>query len=491
MTRWERTTEGVPVTGQTWTPAPKKGIIPLHPMTFGMLLGRSFSALRHNPKVLFGFGVVIQLAVVVLSAAVMGFVFATAFTRLESLSSSSPDFEAILAGTIGMSIVAGIAVGLASIAFTALMQGVVAAEIGNAALGVKASLGALWKKMIPAFWRLAGFASLSIVFVFGVMVLVFLIIAAFVAGGLGGSVEAIGGLVIIVVLLVLATIPLVVWLTTKLLLVPSILVLERARFREALVRSWRLTRGRFWVAWGVTFLIGAIMGIAMQVVNLPVSLLSTMLGGVIAPTGSQDPAAIMGFVFALLAPQILLLVLQAITLVVQSSAGTLVYLDSRMRYEGLDQALISYVERRDLGWTEEHLEDPFAVDPARAVTSAPPPKQVPEWALGAGYAGDPYSGQQYPGQQYASQQYSPYPGEQYSPYPEQQPAYPQYPAQQYPAQPPAPPYPGQQYAAPQYSSQPSGASAPPPYAPPPAADDASGAPDPGSSSSDSGGAGRA
>ena len=116
------------MTGQTWTPAPKRGIIPLHPLTFGMLLGRSFSALRHNPKVLFGFGVVIQLIVVVLSAAVMGFVFATTFARLESLSPSSPDFEAVLAGTIGMNLVAGIAVGLASIAFTALMQGVVAAD---------------------------------------------------------------------------------------------------------------------------------------------------------------------------------------------------------------------------------------------------------------------------------------------------------------------------------------------------------------------------
>lgn len=467
MTRWERTTEGVPVTGQTWTPAPKKGIIPLHPMTFGMLLGRSFSALRHNPKVLFGFAVVIQLAVVVLSAGVMAFVFATAFARLESVSSSSPDFEAIMAGTVGMAIVAGIAVGLASIAFTALMQGVVAAEIGSAALGVTASLGTLWKKMAPAFWRLAGFASLSVVAVFGVIVTVFLLIAAFIAGGLGGSAEAIGGLVIIVILLVLATIPLVVWLTIKLLLVPSILVLERARFRTALVRSWRLTRGRFWVAWGVTFLIGAIMGIAMQVVNLPVSLLSSMLGGVIAPTGSSDPATVMGFVFALLVPQVLLLVLQAITLVVQSSAGTLVYLDSRMRYEGLDQALISYVERRDLGWSAEQLDDPFVVDPARAVTSAPPPKQVPEWALGAGYAGDAstgqpyqgqgYQGQGYPGQGYPGQGYpAPYQGQPYpTPYQGQQPYPAPYQGQPYPA-----PYQGQQSSPAPYQGQPYPAATP-------------------------------
>ena len=367
--------------------------------------------------------------------------------------------------------------GLASVAFTALMQGVVAAEVGFAAIGVKASLKTLWRKMIPSFWRLAAFASLSVIFVFGVIVILFVIIAGFVASGLGGSVEAIGGIVILIVVLLLAIVPLMVWLTTKLLLVPSILVLERAKFRDALVRSWRLTRGRFWIAWGVTFLIGAIMGVAMQLVNLPVSLVSSMLGSTIAPTGSADTAAIMGFVFALLAPQILLLVLQAITLVVQSTAGTLVYLDSRMRYEGLDQALISHVERRDLGWTDEQLGDPFAVDPARAVSSAPPPKQIPEWATmtAAGYEMPQSPAQPYPAQQYSGQPPYPqqYPGPQYpapqypaQPYPAQQnsgrPPYArQYPAQQYPAQ---SPYPGAVAPAPPQS--PAGASAPPASSPP-------------------------
>ena len=62
------------MSGQTWTPAPRKGIIPLHPLTFGMLLGKAFAALRHNPKVLFGFAVVIQLIVVIATAGVMGVV---------------------------------------------------------------------------------------------------------------------------------------------------------------------------------------------------------------------------------------------------------------------------------------------------------------------------------------------------------------------------------------------------------------------------------
>ena len=412
------------MSGATWTPAPKKGIIPLHPLTFGMLLGKAFAALRHNPKVLFGFAVVIQLVVVVATAGVMGVVLFTTFSRLETVPPSSPDFEAVLAGSIAINIIAALAVGLASIAFTAMMQGVVAAEVGYASIGVKATLGMLWRRMAPSFWRLAGFASLSVVAMFGFFVIVALIIGAFIAGGLGGSVELIGVVVLVVVLIGLASVPLIVWLSTKLLLVPSILVLERARFREALVRSWRLTRGRFWVAFGVTFLISVIMGLAMQVVSFPVSMLGSLLGSVVAPTGATDPSAVIGFVFALIAPQILLLVLQAITLVVQSTGSALVYLDCRMRYEGLDQTLISHVERRELGWPEEQLGDPFAVDPSRAVSSAPPPRQVPEHVMvtqaygypqygtppAPGYAPQPHAPQQYAPQQYPPQQYAPQPG---------------------------------------------------------------------------------
>jgi hypothetical protein len=346
-----------------------------------MLLGKAFAALRHNPKVLFGFAVVIQLIVVIATAGVMGVVLFTTFSRLETVSPSSPDFEAVFAGTIAINLLAGLLVGLASIAFTAIMQGVVAAEVGYATVGVKATLRMLWRRMAPAFWRLAGFASLSVVALFGGLAIVAGVIGALIAGGLGGTPEMIGIVVLVVVLLGLAAIPLTVWLSTKLLLVPSILVLERARFREAFVRSWRLTRGRFWVAFGVTFLISLIMGLAMQVVSFPTAMLSSFLGTVIAPTGASEPSAVVGYVFALLAPQVLLLILQAIAIVVQSTGGVLVYLDCRMRYEGLDQALLSHVERRDFGVPEEQLGDPFAVDPSRAVTSAPPPRQVPEHVM--------------------------------------------------------------------------------------------------------------
>lgn len=456
------------MSAQGWTPAPKKGIIPLHPLTFGTLLGKAFAALRHNPKVLFGFAVVIQLVVVVVTSAVMGVVLFTTFSRLSTLSPSSPDFEAVLFGSIGINIIAGLLVGLASIAFTAIMQGVVAADIGYATIGVKASLRMLWRKMAPAFWRLAGYSALIAVAVFGVIIVVALIIAALVAGGVAGGSDYIGLIILLVVLVFLACIPLFAWLSTKLLLVPSILVFERARFGAAIVRSWRLTRGRFWVAFGVSFLISTIMGLAMQVVGIPTSLVSNMLTGIIAPTGSPEVSAVIGIVLLALAPQILVLALQAITLVVQSTGAALIYLDCRMRYEGLDQTLVSYVERRDLGWTDDQLGDPYVVDPARAVTKTPPPKQIPEYTLqGYGYA-QPYGAPAYPGQT------PPYAGQSY---PSPQATAPAYPAQGYTAPPQygapgAPPY-GTRPTQPSQPAQPPqqqyGAPSPNPYGAPAAA----------------------
>ncbi|WP_243224880.1 hypothetical protein [Microbacterium sp. CIAB417] len=440
------------MSGQMWTPAPKRGIVPLHPFTFGMLLGRAFAVLRHNPKVVFGFAVVMQLVMALIAAGIMITVLVVTILRLQNVSPGSPDFEPLLIGTLAINGLVAFCVGLLSLGFTALVQGIVAAEVRYAAVGEKARLGQLWAQVRPVFWRLVGFALLQMLFTLGLVAVAGGIIAAMVIGAIGGSGDFIGIGIGIVVLLILASIPLAVWLWTKLLLVPSVLVFEHATLREALVRSWRLTRGRFWVAFGVMFLINLIMGFAAQLVSIPLSLLSSLLLPVLSPTGAQDPAAIIiAATLATAIPQILVLVIQAVALVVQGTGAAFVYIDCRYRYEGLDQSLIAFLERRDLGWAPEQLGDPFAVDPTRAVTSAPPPAQVPDivrmqsgWAPGYGQA--PYPPQQYgqvPPQPYGTPAPAPgptpWPGPASAPAPAPAPAQAAPPAPARPA--PAPPAP--------------------------------------------------
>src|SRR5690606_23675468 len=119
-----------------------------------------------------------------------------------------------------------------------------------------------------------------------------------------------------------------------------------------------------------------------------------------------------GILIANVLPQILLLAVQAIAIVVLGTGATLIYLDSRMRYEALDQTLIRHVDLSSQGVPDAELGDPYAVDPARAVSKTPP-APTPSY---------PYAGQGYPAQ----------PG--YPP----QPGSPTQPASPTPPRPPAP-----------------------------------------------------
>ncbi|NYD54983.1 hypothetical protein [Microbacterium pseudoresistens] len=388
----------------TWTPAPRPGLVPLHPLSFGTLLAKSFGALRHNPKILFGFAVVVQLLVLILTGVILGAVAIMSFMRLESMRPGSDEYMTVLIGSAATTIVAALVVGLGSTAFAAIVQGVVAADIAEAVLGDKPTLGQLWRRVRPAAWRLIAYSLLAALAVFlGISLalgIVFGGLAALTGFSEGGLVFAGIGTAFVG----LGLIPLFVWLGTKLMLVPSVLVLERATLRDALVRSWRLIRGRFWVAFGVLILIGLIMGTAAQVVGVPASMVSSLIVPVVAPTGAPDASQILTIVLATVLPQVLVIVIQAISTVVQSTGATLVYLDCRMRHEGLDQDLLAAVERIHAGLPVER--DPFLVDPTRAVTAeyrplqktvwdAPPPPPDPQgYGYTQGYPQQGYQGYQ-------------------------------------------------------------------------------------------------
>jgi hypothetical protein len=407
-----------------WTPASRPGIIPLHPLSFGVILGRSFSALRSNPRVLLGFALVVQtLAYVVVLAGVLGIAFAS-FSRLDTLRPGTEEFDAVLAGSIAITLIAGLVLGLAAGALGVIVQGIVVTEVAHAAVAEKLTLGALWRQVKPIVWRLLGYAFLVIV----------VVVAAIAAATTAMiALAAVAGPVAIlpVLLLFLAAIPLTWWLMIKLLLVPAAIILEHATIGRAIARSWTLTRGRFWPALGVIFLISMVFGFVAQAVSIPFSLLGSGIGSIIAPTGDPEPTAIIGVIAAGLLTQVATLLIQSVAVVVQSTATAIIYIDCRMRREGLDLDLLAYVERRDAGATA--LADPYRENIGRAVI----PRPAYGFAPAYGYA--------------PPQGYAPAQG-----YPAAPPAY---------GQPTAPPPPGYAPAAPPAYGQPA---APPAYAAPPA-----------------------
>ncbi|OZD42161.1 hypothetical protein CH252_27155 [Rhodococcus sp. 06-1477-1B] len=346
-----------------WTPASRPGIVPLHPFGFGTILGRSFVALRHNPKVLLGFALVVQAVAYILVTAAIGGVAIASFSRLDTVAPGSDDFDAIMAGSVALTGITALVLGLLSGALGVVVQGIVVAEVAHAVVAEKPSLRAVWARVRPVFWRLIGYSALTIgavVLVIGVLagIVTLLVIVATWVGVLVG------------VLLLLALIPLYLWLTPKLFLVPSVIILERAPVFRAIARSWRLTRGRFWSTLGVVVIISIAFGVVAQIISVPLSLFSGFVPTLIAPTGETETGAIVGLVAVQVVGQFGILLVQCIALVVQSTSAVLVYVDARMRVEALDHDLQSYVEARDAGAPE--LSDPYLVGVGRVVERPAP-----------------------------------------------------------------------------------------------------------------------
>ncbi|GAB2841859.1 glycerophosphoryl diester phosphodiesterase membrane domain-containing protein [Microbacterium insulae] len=409
---------------QAWTPASRPGIIPLHPLSFGMLLGRSFAALRSNPRVLLGFALVVQtVTYIVVLAAVVGIAFAS-FVRLDTLQPGTDEYNAVLAGSIAITAIAGLVLGLAAGALGVLVQGIVVTEVAHAAVAERLTLGALWRQVKPIAWRLIGYSALVILVIVAAIAVV--ATAAVALGAVTGPVA-----IVLVVLLIIAAIPLSWWLMIKLLLVPAAIILERATIGRAIARSWALTRGRFWSSLGVIFLISMIFGFVAQAVSIPFSLLGSGLTTIIAPTGDPEPSAIIGVIAVSLFTQVITLLIQSVALVVQSTATALIYIDCRMRREGLDLDLLAYVERRDAGATD--LPDPYRANVGRAL-ARPTYGAAPAYPAPGPYA-PPYGQQPYAQQPYGQPQYGqPQYAQPYGAPPQVQPPYAPAPA---PAAPPA------------------------------------------------------
>ena len=111
----------------TWTPATRPGIIPLQPLGFGTILGRSFAALRQNPKVLLGFALVVTAVSTILAAAGMVAIGLFAFSRLMSMRTFDEDYETVMAGAIALTSVGALVLSLATSAIGVLVQAVVVA----------------------------------------------------------------------------------------------------------------------------------------------------------------------------------------------------------------------------------------------------------------------------------------------------------------------------------------------------------------------------
>ena len=357
-----------PLQQPVWAPPPKPGLIPLRPLTLGTMLGASFQVMRRNPRPTFGLSLLFSSAVSVVTLVVIGGFAFFAFGRVQAASDS--DEGSIIAGSIlggGLTLLIPIAGG---IVLTALLQGLISLEVARATLGEKFNTPGLLRMArgrIGALvgWSFAIIGSVAVLFAVATLAVTLLIAFGDTVGAVIGVLLAIGFVLIFTVVSV--------WIGTKVSLVPSVLLLERATLRGAIVRSWTLTNRSFWKTLGIQMLVSVIISAASQVITFPISLVSSLITGIVAPTA--DPTAtFVGIGITYLVLIFVSLVIGAVGTVMQSATATLIYLDLRMRREGLDLELMRFVEARQAGDTT--VTDPYLTVPG----NAPPPPPTAPWA---------------------------------------------------------------------------------------------------------------
>lgn len=331
-----------------WTPPPKPGLVPLRPLSFGTLLGAPYQLLRRNPKATFGSGLIIQAIVAVASAAVITPLALVLFSRIQNATTA--DQSTIIAGAVGWGIVAALVVLVVSVFASALLQGVIVLEAARATVGEKLSLGTLWKRVLRRLLPLAAWLVM-----FGgafTIVLVILVAIAIPIFAQGGFLIAIGVLYSVFAALGLAV--LWFWLGTKTLFVPCAIVLENLGIRASVARSWTLTRGAFWKTLGINLLVSVIVNTAANIITAPVAIIGQFATGALDPNGSTNP--LVGLLIVQGISIFLTVILGAITSVVQAATIALLYIDLRMRREGLDLDLLRFVEGREAGYP---MTDPY------------------------------------------------------------------------------------------------------------------------------------
>jgi hypothetical protein len=115
------------------------------------------------------------------------------------------------------------------------------------------------------------------------------------------------------------------------------LLLENLGVFAALRRSWRLVRRSFWRVFGITLLTGVITAIVGQLFTLPFSVIGGFVGGAL---GSGDTPGFVGSLVQLLIQDIGTILAGAVLYPFSAGVVALLYLDLRIRREGLDVDLM-------------------------------------------------------------------------------------------------------------------------------------------------------
>ncbi|WP_426592722.1 glycerophosphoryl diester phosphodiesterase membrane domain-containing protein [Cellulomonas sp. McL0617] len=317
-----------PPPGASWRPpALQPGIIPLRPIGLGEIYDGAFRAIRANPKVMFGMSalvVTIAVAVQSLVAWYVAGVLATQFTDVAD--ELDPHGTADLSASLGSSVAQLTSLPITALA-TTILTGLLIVSVSRSVLGQVVTVRDVLRS--GRVWLVVAFSLL-------------LAVAVSVAVGVGvGAVAllAVGGYVGLAILIgVLALFAYFVgafWVNVRTLLTTPALMLEGKGFWPTIARSWRLTRGSFWRLLGIWLLTAILANIISAIFTVPASLVSQLL--LDDTSGRSFGSIVINGIASIIALTLSTTFVAAVT--------ALLYIDVRMRREGLDVELARAAEQ--------------------------------------------------------------------------------------------------------------------------------------------------
>ncbi|KQY47523.1 glycerophosphoryl diester phosphodiesterase membrane domain-containing protein [Cellulomonas sp. Root137] len=316
-----------PPPGVAWRPqALQPGIIPLRPLGMGEIYDGAFRAVRANPRVMFGLAALVVTLAVTIQSIIQWYVTGLVAPQLSDLSSEvDPSGQMGFAEQLGSSAGLLISTPVTALA-TTILTGLLIVSVSRSVLGQVATVGEVLRSW--RVWLVVGFTFLS-----GVAVLV---VASVLTTGvvLLAVNDQIGPAVLLGLAGGFAFVVAAVWFSTRTLLVPPALMLEGKKFWPTVARAWRLTRGSFWRLFGIYLLTSILAGIIAQIIVFPATLIAQLV--------LRDPTATSFGSFVVIG--IANVIASTLSTTFVSSVVALLYIDVRMRREGLDVELARAAE---------------------------------------------------------------------------------------------------------------------------------------------------
>ncbi|MEP6462868.1 MAG: hypothetical protein ABJC62_05500 [Frankiaceae bacterium] len=265
----------------------------MRPLALGEILDGAFTVVRRHAKVTLAWSAIIVVLGQLITVAI-GLLDGSLAAALDA-SGPSPLRGGALPGR-GLSIVISAATG-------GVLTGVVSIIVSEAVLGRRPTFGEVWLRTRPRLLRLIGVAIAA--GVLPLIGLVFLLVPG-------------------------------IFLWVALGLAPPALMLERLPVGAALRRSRRLVAGDWWRLFGIrtlAVLIGAALGAALAIP-------AALFGGLTVVRAANPGSLPLG---ALVVVAVVGVVASVLTQPFVSAVVALLYVDRRMRAEGLDVTLVQAV----------------------------------------------------------------------------------------------------------------------------------------------------